>query len=1170
MKENWVAPYDIATENPHEGTTWGRIDFGVSAKSGGYKGHEKKPTFVNIGRGGDPDVVDLNEFLAANGLTDDFIMAIAVTYVSNTTEAPLPVGICTASDDSIQAWVNNSCVVNLSVCRGTAPSCSEVSPAVLAPGVNRITVLVWDGFGGFGFRLGFMKPDGSRFTDGDPEIEYLGASDNFLEAEALPFLRRSYPGDEFLRPNETHRVALSARGSFDEGQNHQVSESVMGVQPGDISNVSSGGTTSPIVDAPGKPVGEFLRRVIGFPCSPDNDTTFNDATSTFKTHATTGGDIWGDGDSFEFVYKFVKGDFDLSIQFSGKVFPPAGRWGKFGLMARQSLDFNSRFTAMEDHGPDLQDCARTSRRVNHLVTGSMSDPLDTRNLRDPIDGSLVCHPRFLRITRRRDCIETWVSNTAEAADGGPRNDVNWVRVFTDDWTGAPDALYLGFCNSVHNSSGCSSSDISWKVLAADATVLPEPERVLGTSISWDIAGGVLNGAGLQYDVTKERGAVSPVSGRAGGAETQGASLFTFQNAPTGPIGVFQHSHDIGERGPCTPGSLALDTKGPGPADDVYTMTASGTDIWADGDQFYFAYQAVDGDFAVETRFKDIVNAPANSRWGKYGLMARWDCRPNAAYFFTHNSSATNSSCEIDGPRTAFRPKGGVNGGNGEPNQVWWQDIFGDEPIDPACIPPCPDPRQNDLRGDERNAAPFLRMVRRGSTFYGYGSDDGQDWRILGSYAWIDAPKKLLVGVAMTSHASCAVQQVSFEGYTVGPPPGLKTIIDDAGPLNGKVLLDSNFDRPENSCPADWICNRWGDGGGFLPHVIGGRLRMGELRNSLRGSGEDTGTTAFHQEPIDPDGSYLVDFDVFFSYDLARAGDGNPPADGLTFCVLGTRTGTTFLDLRQGDRGGSLDYNRINLSLDEKQVRTKDLSLNSFAVEFDNWHNGEVINDGDGGNVSGWNPTGGARGTGTGAYHIGVDVGASIFTCQRNIQVGIHDDDLPDIYDPAGIHARVLYDHGHVKVWVNANPGGAGVEPLLVADAEIEPVELNSPEALVGFTAATGGATCVMEVDNFVLRDLLAPAGTPFHRGDSDDNGQLQLTDAVRILGFLFLGGIPPTCLDAADADGNNQLQLTDAVRILGFLFLGGAAPSPPGPPPAACGLDSDETHLGCSSYTRCQ
>jgi hypothetical protein len=94
-------------------------------------------------------------------------------------------------------------------------------------------------------------------------------------------------------------------------------------------------------------------------------------------------------------------------------------------------------------------------------------------------------------------------------------------------------------------------------------------------------------------------------------------------------------------------------------------------------------------------------------------------------------------------------------------------------------------------------------------------------------------------------------------------------------------------------------------------------------------------------------------------------------------------------------------------------------------------------------------------------------------------------------------------------------------------------------------------------------------GSVFHRGDSDNNGQLQLTDAVRILGFLFLGGIPPTCLDAADSDGNNQLQLTDAVRILGFLFLGQVAPVAPGPPPSACGLDNDEIHLGCQVYDKC-
>jgi hypothetical protein len=96
-----------------------------------------------------------------------------------------------------------------------------------------------------------------------------------------------------------------------------------------------------------------------------------------------------------------------------------------------------------------------------------------------------------------------------------------------------------------------------------------------------------------------------------------------------------------------------------------------------------------------------------------------------------------------------------------------------------------------------------------------------------------------------------------------------------------------------------------------------------------------------------------------------------------------------------------------------------------------------------------------------------------------------------------------------------------------------------------------------------------PPPTGFHRGDTDNNGQLQLTDAVRILGFLFLGGVAPTCKDAADTDGNNQLQLTDAVRILGFLFLGGLPPVAPGPPPQPCGEDNDATHLGCDLYDKC-
>ncbi len=92
----------------------------------------------------------------------------------------------------------------------------------------------------------------------------------------------------------------------------------------------------------------------------------------------------------------------------------------------------------------------------------------------------------------------------------------------------------------------------------------------------------------------------------------------------------------------------------------------------------------------------------------------------------------------------------------------------------------------------------------------------------------------------------------------------------------------------------------------------------------------------------------------------------------------------------------------------------------------------------------------------------------------------------------------------------------------------------------------------------------------FHRGDADANGQLQLTDAVRILNVLFLGTGTIPCQDAADADDNGQLQLTDAVRILNVLFLGTGVIPLPGPPVEACGADPTKSDaLDCAGYDKC-
>ena len=69
----------------------------------------------------------------------------------------------------------------------------------------------------------------------------------------------------------------------------------------------------------------------------------------------------------------------------------------------------------------------------------------------------------------------------------------------------------------------------------------------------------------------------------------------------------------------------------------------------------------------------------------------------------------------------------------------------------------------------------------------------------------------------------------------------------------------------------------------------------------------------------------------------------------------------------------------------------------------------------------------------------------------------------------------------------------------------------------------------------------------FLRGDSDRSGQVNLTDALYSLDFLFQQGQLPLCMDAGDVDDDGSLNITDAIVLLRFLFQGGAQPPAPFP-----------------------
>ena len=100
-----------------------------------------------------------------------------------------------------------------------------------------------------------------------------------------------------------------------------------------------------------------------------------------------------------------------------------------------------------------------------------------------------------------------------------------------------------------------------------------------------------------------------------------------------------------------------------------------------------------------------------------------------------------------------------------------------------------------------------------------------------------------------------------------------------------------------------------------------------------------------------------------------------------------------------------------------------------------------------------------------------------------------------------------------------------------------------------------------------------PGGSVFHRGDTTDDGNIDLTDAVQLLNFLFQNGNEPSCVETADIDNNGGLDLTDAASLLNYLFQSGGAPAAPGPVGQPCGTDPDVPgspgDLGCESYSRC-
>ena len=104
-------------------------------------------------------------------------------------------------------------------------------------------------------------------------------------------------------------------------------------------------------------------------------------------------------------------------------------------------------------------------------------------------------------------------------------------------------------------------------------------------------------------------------------------------------------------------------------------------------------------------------------------------------------------------------------------------------------------------------------------------------------------------------------------------------------------------------------------------------------------------------------------------------------------------------------------------------------------------------------------------------------------------------------------------------------------------------------------------------ETITTNEVVSVIGTTFKRGEANGDGAFNVSDGVFILLWLFAGGTQAACLDAADTDDNGAVNLIDAVRIFNFLFSGEEAPPAPGH--NTCGIDTTPDVLECDPSEIC-
>ena len=197
--------------------------------------------------------------------------------------------------------------------------------------------------------------------------------------------------------------------------------------------------------------------------------------------------------------------------------------------------------------------------------------------------------------------------------------------------------------------------------------------------------------------------------------------FQFLFAQLAPVGLFEHHQDVGD--PKLKGNALYNA-----AEQTYLLSGAGKNVWANQDQFQYAWKKIKGDFMVRATVKFIGKGVEGHR--KIGIMVRDQLTTDSRYIdaTVHGGVPINTSLQ-------FRPTGGA--------QTSETLLAVNHPTE-------------------------IELERIGNTFSFSAAVFGENYKTI--IKEIDINEEPYVGLYICSHAEGVMEQAEFSNVQIIVPP----------------------------------------------------------------------------------------------------------------------------------------------------------------------------------------------------------------------------------------------------------------------------------------------------------------------------------------------------------------------------------------------------------------